>query len=223
MILCLGRTGSTHLVSMLDHHSQATCFGEIFGDGKPPSFATAPEPDPAAFLKRLLASGDGRAVGFKLPVNSIRLTPAAADLVASDPGIHVIRLSRGNRLAQIVSRKLLQATGVSQSIFGTYGDAQVEIDAATLPAALDRIEAEEAELDTIAGGKATFRILYEELGDADRLNELQRFLGLDPEPLRSWFERLRTRPMRETVSNWGDVEAALAGTPHEALLRQDDV
>ncbi len=85
VILCLGRTGSTHLQSMLDFHSQARCHGEIFGDGKPPTFAGSGERDPHAYLDRMLATEDERAVGFKLPMQSIRLTPAAADLVASDP------------------------------------------------------------------------------------------------------------------------------------------
>jgi hypothetical protein len=223
VILCLGRTGSTHLVSMLDHHSQARCLGEIFGDGKPPTFAAAPETDPRAFLARLLGDGDERAAGFKLPVNSIRLTPAARELVASERTMHAIRLSRRNRLAQIVSRKLLSATGVSQSIFGSYGDARVALEPAALPGALERIDAEEHELDALAEGKPTFRILYEELGDEARLIELQHFLGLDPEPLRSWFERLRTRPLAEAVSNWSEVEAALTGTPWEPLLAEDDL
>ena len=46
VILCLGRTGSTHLQSMLDFHSQARCHGEIFGDGKPPTFASSGGSDP---------------------------------------------------------------------------------------------------------------------------------------------------------------------------------
>jgi hypothetical protein len=222
VILCLGRTGSTHLQSMLDHHSQSRCYGEIFGDGKPPTFASAATDDAAAFVGELLAGGSERAAGFKLPINSIRREPRSADVVRGDPAMAVIRLSRANRLAQLVSRQLLATTGVSQSIFGSYGEATVTLDPAACVRALNRIAEEEAELDELAAGHATFRILYEELGDELRLEELQRFLGLDPEPLRSWFERLRTRPLAETVSNWDEVAAALRGTPHEALLSAPD-
>lgn len=222
VILCLGRTGSTHLQSMLDHHSQARCYGEIFSEGKGPTFANAPTTDPVEFARDLLDGGAERAAGFKLPLNSIRAVPGSAEVVRGDPGIAVIRLSRRNGLAQLVSRQLLAATGVSQSIFGSYGDATVRIDPIACRRALDRIAEEEAELDEIAAGHETFRIAYEELGDEGRLAELQRFLGLDPEPLRSWFERLRTRPLPETVSNWDEVAAALTGTPHEQLLTMED-
>jgi len=216
VILCLGRTGSTHLQSMLDFHSQARCLGEIFGDGKPPTFAGSGETDPATYLDSVLAGGAERARGFKLPMNSIRLTPAAAELVAAEPAIAVIRLSRRDRLAQLVSRKLMAETGISQSIFGSYGDATVRIDPAECIVGLRGIEADEAELDDLCTGHPVFRIAYEELGDEDRLVELQRFLGLDPEPLRSWFERLRTRPLAETVSNWDELQQALvtAGYAH---------
>lgn len=223
VILCLGRTGSTHLQSMLDFHSQARCHAEIFGDGKPPTFATSGDDDPKAFLDRMLAGGGERAVGFKLPINSIELTPEAATLVRDDPEIAAIRLSRRNRLAQLVSRQLLATTGVSQSIFGSYGDATVRLEPRACLAALDRIEADEAALDALCADHPTFRIDYEELGDERRLDELQRFLGLEPEPLRSWYERLRTRPLTDTVSNWDEVAAALAGTRHEPFLDESDL
>ena len=222
VILCLGRTGSTHLQSMLDFHSEARCHAEIFGDGRPPTFASSGDDDPKVFLDRMLAARGERAVGFKLPINSIELTPEAAPLVRDDPGIVAIRLSRRNRLAQLVSRQLLTATGVSQSIFGSYGDATVRLEPRACVAALDRIEADEATLDGLCAGHSTFRIDYEELGDEGRLIELQRFLGLEPEPLRSWYERLRTRPLADTVSNWDEVASALSGTPHERFLDESD-
>lgn len=222
VILCLGRTGSTHLQSMLDHHSQACCWGEVFGEGKPPTFAASGTGDAGEFIDELLASCEGRAAGFKLPINSIRLTPTAAELVRADPAIAVIRLSRRNGLAQLVSRQLLASTGVSQSIFGSYGDATVRIEPQACLRALERIDEEEAELDGIAAGHATFAIDYEELAEVERLEQLQRFLGLEPEPLRSWFERLRTKPLSETVENWDELVAALSGTPYEPLLSEPD-
>jgi len=218
VILCLGRTGSTHLQSMLDFHSQARCFGELFGDGEPPTFATSGHSDPAAFLEDLLAGIEERAVGFKLPMNSIRAEPGAAELVRRDGRIAAIRLSRRNRLAQLVSRRLLAATGVSQSIFGAYGEAMVQIEPRECIAAFERMEADEDELDALCVGRETFRIDYEELGDETRLEALQRFLGIEPEALRSWYTKLRNRPLRETVSNWDDLVAALADTRFASYL-----
>lgn len=217
-ILCLGRTGSTHLQSQLDFHSQATCLGEVFGDGKPPTFASSGETDPAAYVERLLGDGGVQAVGLKLPLSSIRAHPGAGAAVAADRSIRVIRLSRRNRLAQLVSRRLLAETGVSQSIFGDYGEATVRIEPAACLRAFERIEEEEAELDRLAEGHPSFRLDYEELISGERAEELQRFLDLDPEELRSWYTRLRTRRLSETVSNWEELAAALREAGHAELL-----
>jgi hypothetical protein len=215
VILCLGRTGSTHLQSMLDFHSQARCHAEIFGDGKPPTFAGSGLEDPGEFLERMLAGEGERAVGFKLPMKSIRITPEAAGLVSGDPAIAVIRLSRRDRLAQVLSRRMLAATGISQSIFGDYGDATVRIEPQGCIAALESIAADETELDALCAGNEVFRIAYEELGNEEQLVSLQRFLGLDPEPLRSWYEKLQKRPFHEVISNWGELEGALAAAGYD--------
>lgn len=218
VILCLGRTGSTHLQSMLDHHSQARCYGELFGDGEPPTFAASASDDAGEFLDELLGNGEELAAGFKLPLNSIRSTPAAGRLLGADPTISVIRLSRRNRLAQLVSRRMMSATGVSQSIFGGYGDATVRIDPPECVAALDRIDLEEAELDALIPGHPMLRFEYEQLGDEAALVELQAFLGLRPEPLRSWYTKLRTVPLSATVENWDELASHLRGTRHDRFL-----
>jgi hypothetical protein len=165
----------------------------------------------------MLGPGNERAVVFMLPMQSFRVDPAAAEIVVGDPAMAVVRLSRRDRLAQLVSRRLMAETGVSQSIFGSYGDATVRIDPAECVAALRGIEADEAELDAICSGHRTFRIAYEELGDERRLVGLQRFLGLEPEPLRSWFEKLRTRSLPETVSNWEELQSALGRAGYGAF------
>ncbi len=208
-IVCLGRTGSTHLQSQLDHHSQATCFGELFGDGKAPTFATSGSSDPGRYIDEMLGGAEGRAVGLKLPLSSIRRHPGAGAAFARDPDFRAIRLVRRNRLAQLVSRRLLARTGVSQSIFGDYGEATVRIDPDECLAAFAEIEAEERELDGLVAGHPTFRLAYEELVEGAREEELQRFLGLDPEELRSWFTKLRTRSLPETIENWGELAPAL--------------
>jgi len=136
--------------------------------------------------------------------------------------MHVIRLSRRNRLAQLVSRRLLAKTGVSQSIFGEYGDAAVRIDPQECLAAFARIDAEERELDEVGAGHPEFRLDYEELVAGTRAEDLQRFLGLEPERLRSWFTKLRKRPLAETIENWGELSAALRGAGYGDYLAAED-
>jgi hypothetical protein len=166
-----------------------------------------------------MLSGDReRAIGFKLPMNSIRAHPEVAEIVRADDGLRAVRLSRRNRLAQLVSRRLLAETQIPHSIWGDYGDATVRIDARRCLNALARMEVDERELDALAEGKPTFRLAYEDMIAGLGLDELQRFLGVEPRPLSSWFEKMRVRPLSASVSNWDELESALTGTPYEAFL-----
>jgi hypothetical protein len=220
VILCLGRSGSTHLQSLLDSHSRIRCFGELFnrtGRGTR-DYAEAPEPDPASYLARVYAGCEEPVVGFKLPVNSIRDHPEVVEMIAAEPETMIIRLSRRNLLAQLVSRRLQSTTLVSHSIYGDYGGAKVALEPTKAIHTMEGMEAHERELDGYAAGHPTFRIAYEDLGEEAELERLQRFLGVPTESLSSWFEKLRTAPLSETVENWGELAAALTGTRFEPLL-----
>ncbi len=231
VILCLGRTGSSHLVDLLDSHPRVRCFAEILNETHPKA---APEgwiggsgtDDACVHADQLLGeAGAGfdppTAVGFKLPSNSLTDHPEIERWLAADPAVVVIRLRRRNTLALLVSRRLVRATLVSQSLYGSYGEATVEIAPRDCLRALERIEAEDAELDALAAGHPVLDIDYEELGDPLALAQLQRGLGVEPEALTSRYERLRTRPLAETISNWEELADALAGTRFAGLLADD--
>lgn len=222
-ILCLGRSGSTHLQSLIDSHPDACCFGELFNPRapEPPAFAHSEQRDEREYLDELLGGRAERAVGFKLPMNSIRAHPRAAALVGDDPRMRVIRLSRRNLLAQFVSRRMMATTKVSQSIFGSYGDATVVIEPARCLEALEAMEADARELDRLASARPVLAVIYEQLVAGEGIDELQRFLGLEPAALRSWFTRLRTRSLAETVENWDEVAAALRRTRFEGFLSEN--
>lgn len=224
VILCLGRSGSTHLQSLLDSHPRVRCFGELFSDRAPPeqpAFVHSEIGDPASFLRDLFEPLEEPVVGFKLPMNSIRAHPEAAWMVGEDEEMRIVRLSRRNLLAQLVSRRLQAGTGVSHSIQGDYGGARVRIEPERCRTALERMEEDERELDRIAGDRVCFRIAYEDLGRTERLDELQRFLGVEPEPLRSWFEKLRRRPLSEAIENWDSIRRALRGSRYERFLDEE--
>lgn len=220
MILGLGRTGSTHLWSLLDSHPRIRCFGEVLNDEArdPDSFVLSGREEVVPFLRDLLDSPIEPVSGFKLPMNSLRAYPHAAALLAADTDIRVVRLSRTNRLEQIVSRRLMARSGVAHSIHGEYGEIRVRIDPASCIRALETIEAEEAELDEIAEGHPTFRIAYEEIGSERRLTALQEFLGVPPARLSSWFTRLQRRPLPEVIENWSELEASLRAAGFSALV-----
>lgn len=224
VILCLGRTGSTHLQSLLDSHPGIRCFGELFtpnAGSLDEVFASSEETDEVRYVERLTAElDDALVVGFKLPLNSLREHPRAADVVAGDE-LKFIRLSRGNLLALMTSRRLLAQTRVPQSTHGTYGEATVRFDPAQLMRAFERIELHEKQLDDLAGARPTYRLTYDELVTGIHDEPIQRFLGVEPVELQSWFDRVRSRSLSETIENWDEVSAALTGTRFERFLQDD--
>jgi hypothetical protein len=220
VILCLGRTGSTHLWSLLDSHPEVRCFGEVLNDEArdPDSFVLSGRPAVVPFLRDLLDSPAERVSGLKLPMNSLRAHPEARALLDQETDIRVVRLSRVNRLEQIISRRLMAQTGVAHSIHGEYGGTRIRVDPANCLRAIETIEAEEAELDGIALGHPTFQIAYEEIDSAQRLLALQHFLGVAPARMSSWFTRLQRRPLPEVVENWGELEAALRAAGYGSFV-----
>jgi len=215
VILCLGRSGSSHLQSLLDSHPSIRCFGEVFSDQAPPQspgFINSPYKDEAVYLERLIEACEAPVVGFKLPMNSIKAHPESARLVSGDHTMRVIRLSRGNLLAQLISRRLQNTTKISHSLQGGYEGATVHIEVGGALRALERMERDEDALDGLADSHPCHRILYEELEDPGRIEDVQRFLGVEPAALRSWFEKLRQRPLHETVENWDELVAGLQKT-----------
>jgi sulfotransferase family protein len=223
VILCLGRTGSTHLVSLLDSHPRIRCFGELFTHHEgtlDEAYVTSSRSDPQDYVAHLTAPLTESAVGFKLPLSSIRAHPNALDLLEPQ-GMRVVRLSRQNLLALFVSRRLLASTRVPQSTRGDYGDATVMLDPKQCLSVFRKTEEHERYLDEIAAGKPVFRITYEELVTGQQLAEIQRFLGVEPATLRSPFSRIRSRSLAETIENWPEVENALRGSPYERFLEDD--
>ena len=223
VILCLGRSGSTHLVSLLDSHPEIRCFGELFTyqEGTlDEAYITSSRSDPQDYVAHLTAPLTEKAVGFKLPLSSIRAHPDALSLL-EPPDLGMVRLRRLNLLALFVSRRLLASTRVPQSTRGDYGETTVVLDPKKTLAVLRRIEEHERYLDELAAGKPMFRITYEELVKGQRLDDIQRFLGVQPTALESPFRRIRNRPLAETVQNWSEVEDALRGSPYERFLEDD--
>jgi hypothetical protein len=220
VILCLGRTGSMYLQGLLDSHPGIRCFDELFSDNPRAGdehFVNSTHTEPREYVEELTRDLPQRAVGFKLPYNSLRAYPDAFDLL-HDPELRVIRLRRENLLAQYVSWRLLKRTGIAHSTHGRYDDVRITVDPEQCIDQLDVRVFQDRVLDEIARGNPVLEISYEEIVAGERLEEVQRFLGVDPWPLSSWFEKLRSRPLPEVIENWDELADSLAGTPHERYL-----
>jgi LPS sulfotransferase NodH len=226
-ILCVGRVGSEHLVSLLDSHPDITCFSELFapawgidwqrGTLSVPHFATTDHERPVDYWEELTAELDTRLAGLKLPWSSIEAHPDALELIA-DPAVDIIRVTRRDRVAQYVSAWLAMESGVWHSTQGEYRTQRIKVDPAKCIEVLDRISEQERRLDELAHDHRSFPITYEELVGTRNIDELQVFLGVEPRELTSRYERLRERPLSEVVENFDELAAALAETPYAAHL-----
>lgn len=221
-ILCVGRVGSQHLVSLLDSHPDVTCFSEPFapawgidwqrGTLSVPHFATTDHESPMAYWEDVTAKLETPLAGLKLPWSSIEAHPKSLELI-EDPAVAIIRLTRTDRVAQYVSAWLALDSGVWHSTQGTYSTQTIKVDPAKCLEVLNQITEQEERLDELARGHRVFRLTYEELVGAERLGELQSFLGVEPRELASSYERLRERPLEEVIENFDELAAALAETP----------
>jgi hypothetical protein len=228
-ILCLGRVGSEHLVALLDSHPRIRCFGELFAParGAGPRRATTNVPrffesgheDPWAYWAAVSAKTTGDLVGLKLPQSSLKSHPRSGELI-EPKDVDLIRMRRTNRLAQYVSVLMALDSGVWQSSDGAYGERRLHVDPERCISTLRNLERRDAALDRLAAGHRVFELSYEELVRGDGLEDVQAFLGVEPQPLSSPYEQLRTLPLRAVIENYDELAAALERTPFAADRRE---
>jgi LPS sulfotransferase NodH len=223
VILCLGRTGSEHLVSLLNSHPQVRCFGELFGPGPVPwrrYFVNSATDDPVRYLAGLFDGSGDRAVGFKLTHDCMLAHPRAREVLDAFD-LAVIRLRRRNHLAQYVSAQLASATGVWHSRREPVQAARIRLDPQACIRTLAALERQDAGLDALADGHRRLDLDYEELADGEGVEEtLERFLGVAPHPLTSRHRRLRSGQLEDVVENWPEIERALRPTRFAPTLHE---
>lgn len=219
IVLCQGHSGTTLLASLLDSHPEITCFDELFNDNSNQrrAFRLSGFDDPREYFRDLVRTTDSRAVGLKLPVANMRKYHPDAIELLRDPELRVIRLRR-NLLAKIVSQRLTASMEGRRRHLRPYGARQVTLDPRPSLRLLRDLEFENRILDELARGHPTVQLTYEELLADPAIEHVQRFLGVDPRPLKSEEVKRRTTPLSETIGNWDEIAAALRGTALERYL-----
>ncbi|MEZ5886891.1 MAG: nodulation protein NodH [Paracoccaceae bacterium] len=218
VILAAMRTGSNFLEESLNAVPGLTSLGEAFN----PVFMGFPgqeellgitmaarDADPALLFDQIR-----RAPGL----NGFRLfpdhDPRALDLVLADPACAKIVLSR-NPAESYVSLGIARATG--QWKLGNVGrrkEARMRFDEAAFHAHLNALAAFRSKVTHAlqASGQTAFHLTYDDLGDAEVIRGLCRFLGVEAEaarPTRSIVPQ-NPGPLAEKVTNPRDMAAALA-------------
>jgi LPS sulfotransferase NodH len=213
LIVTTGRTGSSHLVSLLDSHPRVRCFEEPFNrtSVRPETFGNSSHDDEFEFLDELTAGADGRLTGIKLPWNSLIEYPRTLALF-SDPSVRIVHLLRADRLGQYVSIQMAHLTGIWHSTSGEQPVHDFALDVVDFRQWLKSVIFADAALAQLSHGHPRFELDYAELADPARVAALQAWLGLEPAQLSSRFTRLRRRPPAESVTNWDAVVETVAGS-----------
>ena len=213
-IICEARTGSTLLGDYLNSHPMVTCEFEILNQGKIPNLGFVRfEQDVIFYLETLFKAMKGKIKCGKIHFPHFDDFSISVDhLLEWFPHARFIILYRGSLLDQFVSLKLAEATGRWIAIRPKEEtDREVAIDIAELLAFAQATKNQYEQLANhppLRGRHLT--ISYEELAsDASRTFErkIWPFLDIPPFPLRTVLRKQNRRSVRESVSNFHEVES----------------
>lgn len=228
------RTGSTLLAASLNRHPQVRCYGELFHsedlpdndiEGFDRSDATA-----KGILERAMMQAPGvracapgiRACGFKamifLPLSGSRRWADAWRRLREVPGLRVIFLTRRDRLAQYASLEVVRHTGVfhpydNDSVYRPENRPTITIDPDELRSWVRERDAQMRRRREILRGVPALDLDYETLTERWERSTtcIQRFLGVDVEPLEQQKQKQEGRPLAEVIANYAELADRLRG------------
>jgi LPS sulfotransferase NodH len=247
VVLSTQRSGSTWVVDMLNSHPRVVAYSELFmhgGEGRP-RWGTAQ--DLLYWQTFIGEKGGGRlarqywlwhylgrafaarpgidAVGFKLMYS--QLTRIAKPLM---PALwlkraRIIHLVRRNSLDVVLSKEAGSARdGVLHARDGQdIESVRVRLSPEDL---LARMTAHER---AVAGARVRFKrvgvpyheVVYEDLVEDEQsgFDALFRFLEVEPQRVSSSLQKVNPTAHEQLIENYGEVRAALEGTPFAGQLR----
>jgi LPS sulfotransferase NodH/glycosyltransferase involved in cell wall biosynthesis len=232
VIVGTGRTGSTMLISLINNHSEALTFGELFRSPDSigwdvPSHAPASDAamlavyrhHPVRFLQSMVFRDwkpGQRAMGFKIFYYHAREFPFAAvwEYLRNETDIRVLHVKRRNVLAQYLS---LQRAHMTDRWSGPSQDA-ISAPLHLSPEECQRhfawVRRSEAEHDAFFARHPVLPVIYEDLltGQTGQMARVQDFLGLNRERLAATTVRQSSRPLSEAIANYEELEVSFAGT-----------
>jgi hypothetical protein len=237
VILTTQRTGSTSLVASLGSHPDIECAGEIL-IGAP----DAPRPQvrgrfkgvvrianiitsgawlPGRRMERFYSGGSARVRAFKAMYNQLA-NPFALRYLRDDRTIRVLHLRRQNLLKVHVSRLLMgrrervQATAPVDAV-------RTHVSPSEAIAAMRRARERYERFDALFGGHPRLQLTYESLFDGQELSAgttaaICDFLAVARHPMRSKFTKLNPVSLREMVTNYDELAAAVSRTEFAEFL-----
>lgn len=221
LILSQARSGSSALASLLNCVPNVHCDGEIL---------LRPLPFPERYIHARSAAKPCSTYGFKLLVWHVLETQRFQNpdellrrLYAE--GFSVIRLKRHDRLAAAVSILRAHRFGFHErkAQSGTLPREPIAIEYAQLIQRFEYIEFHEQYADKLVTSVPHLMVNYEtDLADQEKhqctVDRLCDSLGIASGPVESGFQKLSTRPLRETVLNFDELDERIRETKWSGLF-----
>jgi hypothetical protein len=206
------RTGSSHLVSLLDSHPDVACWDdEIFDVNE--AFDRSEYDDPRTFLTERVFRLNVKVVGFKLLWGAMQRTEDIWG-VLRDMRIRLIHAVRDNKLDAFISFKLAEANNAFTCWYGDYTIRSIEIDPHECLEWMERARWRDEAIrrDAQISRIPRLEIDYEELCRTQ--HRVLTFLEVDPRPLVSRLTKQRTGSQAESVTNYARLKAHFAGSSY---------
>lgn len=242
VILSMQRSGSGWFETLLNNHPNISSHGEVFSvRPRRQNFAAI-----SATLARIYnldwrssASKDTctAAVGLKWMLNQGAMEYHKEVRAFFDANrVSIVLLLRRNVLRRLVSilanahdRKAKRAAGLHKSHVHSRAEAKELarfrplINAKHLRANLQRVQQIADDALRVFNGTRLRVVYYEDVVRSRQvLDEVQDFLGVPRRPLESLQVKIHTRPLKESVQNWEEVQQRLKGTEFEAFTFEGD-
>ena len=239
VIVCLPRSGSNMLRSLLNSHRQVIAFGELFNPDKPMNWALAGyskrgpaawlhRRDPVLFLKRTVYGCYPRgigAVGFKLIYDQARENGRRHlwRYLQINRDIGIVHLIRRNILRSYLSLQVARKFDRWIRIRGRpHGGYRLRLEGGRTIAALAQMESQIAAMRCFFDPGRTIEVYYEDLyrQSAETLKQIQSFLGVSARNLRPALHKLAHVPLSRAIVNYTELNQALRGSPWEPFLEE---
>lgn len=219
VIVARARTGSNHLIDMLNASRRVFCVGEIFSE------ATEDQVDEIYARWRKRASPWIAAIGCKV----FYYHPAAGPesklwrMLEADRAVRIIHLRRLDVLATLVSLELAEVTGKWFRRPGEsgYEHSRVRLEAHAIEREFRRTREWEQECDARFAEHPLLHLTYEELVRERRaaMDRVFAFLGVPPlKRPSSGLVKQTSLPAHRQLENFSDLRAHFAGTEWEAYF-----
>lgn len=231
LIVGRSRTGSTLLLRSLKEHPAVVGYGELLRDDRinwqsqlgfpTPKQREQYAADPCLFLRERVFGPYGRqvqAVGFKLFYYHAQQPTwrGVWDYLTALPNLHVVHVKRRNLLAIHFSRKVADQTGRwNGKVAGAPAQGALALDPAECIQDFEETRAWEVACDQRFAGHPLHQVSYEDLAAdfAGELAKVQRFLGVEVQPMQPVTAKQERQPLAQRIANYGELKAQFTGTP----------